>query len=218
MACPARLDEAVAKRTMAGYTNCMKKGVYIFIGQSGSGKGTQVELLKKKIQSLEPGAKVFDLETGNMFRQLIAGTTYTGKITRGMIEKGQLPPSFLGVHAWSHSIIENYTGDQHVFIDGTPRVAEEVPTFCSTFEFFDWYPHVINIKVSDEWAYEKLKSRGRADDSDEARLWGRIQWFHESVIPAIDLLKECPRVTFHSISGEQTVECVHKDICEELGI
>lgn len=195
----------------------MNKGVYIFIGQSGSGKGTQVELLKKKILSLDKDAKIFDLETGNVFRELIKGKTYTGKLTREMIEKGKLPPSFLGVHAWSHSIIENYTGDQHVFIDGTPRVAEEVPELCSTFEFFDWYPHVFYIVVSDEWSYDRLKARGRADDN-ETDIWGRIEWFHTSVVPAIELLKQSDRVTFHSIAGEQTIECVHKDICHELGL
>ncbi len=132
--------------------------------------------------------------------------------------KGELPPSFLGVHAWSHSVIENYTGDQHVFIDGTPRVAEEVPALCSAFEFFGWDPHVINIEVGDKWAYDRLKARGRADDKDEMGVWGRIQWFHESVIPAVNLLKESPRVTFHTVSGEQSIEDVHKDICEELGL
>lgn len=196
----------------------MNKGVYIFIGQSGSGKGTQVELLKKKIQSLDPTASVFDLETGKVFRELIAGTTYTGKRTKALMDEGKLPPSFLGVHAWSHSVIENYRGDQHVFIDGTPRVADEVPALCSAFEFFDWYPHIIDIQVGDEWSYDRLKGRGREDDKDEQDVWGRIQWFHESVVPAIELLKQSPRVTYHCVPGEQTIEQVHKDICDELGL
>lgn len=195
----------------------MNKGVYIFIGQSGSGKGTQVDLLKKKILTLDKDAKIFDLETGKVFRELIAGSSYTSKRTKSFIDSGKLPPSFLGVHAWSHSIIENYNGDQYVFIDGTPRDAHEVPALCSAFEFFDWYPHIINIEVGDEWSYDRLKGRGRADDN-EASIWGRIQWFHESVVPAVELLKESPRVTYHTIYGEQTIECVHRDICHELGL
>jgi adenylate kinase family enzyme len=208
----------VACTLIAGYNLKMQKGVYIFIGQSGSGKGTQVDLLKQKILSLDPSAKVFDLETGNIFRELIKGQTYTGKLTREMIDAGKLPPSFLGVHAWSHSIIENYTGEEHVFIDGTPRVAEEVPALCSVFEFFNWCPHIINIEVSDEWSYDRLKGRGREDDNNEKKIWGRIQWYHESVIPAIELLKQNERVIYHSVSGEQSIEAVHKDICEELGL
>lgn len=196
----------------------MKKQVFIFTGQSGSGKGTQVDLLKKKILSIDKNAKTFDLETGKVFRALIAGNTFTGKLTKKMIDQGKLPPSFLGVHAWSHSIIEDYTGEEYVFIDGTPRVPEEVSPLLSVFEFFDWYPVVINIEVSDEWSYDRLKARGREDDKDEQEIWGRIQWYHESVIPSIELIKASKRVTYCSISGEQSIECVHNDICHELGI
>lgn len=196
----------------------MNKGVYIFIGQSGSGKGTQVDLLKEKIRSQDPEASMFDLETGEVFRKLISSPTFTGQKTKEFIDNGKLPPSFLGIHAWSHSIIEDYNGDSHVFIDGTPRISEEVPALCSAFEFFDWNPHIINIEVSDEWSYERLKARGREDDKNEADIWGRIQWFHESVLPAIELLKKSPRVIYHSVFGEQTIEEVHRDICVALGL
>jgi adenylate kinase family enzyme len=92
-----------------------------------------------------------------------------------------------------------------------------VPALLSAFEFYDWNPHIINIEVSDDWSYARLKGRGRADDN-EADIWGRIQWFHESVVPAIELLKESPRVSYHTVSGEQTIEAVHKDVCQELGL
>lgn len=196
----------------------MNKGVYIFIGQSGSGKGTQAQLLQDKIKALDPSAETFRLETGVAFRELIARDTFVGKLTKKMIDEGKLPPSFLGVHAWSHALIESYNGNQHLLIDGTPRIKDEIPAFLSTFEFFDWYPHVINIEVSDEWSFERLMARGRDDDKEEADVWGRIQWFHESVVPAIELLKESPRVTYHTVSGEQTIEEVHRDICVSLGL
>lgn len=195
----------------------MNNGVYIFIGQSGSGKGTQAQLLQETIKKLDPEAKTFRLETGMAFRELITGESFTALRTRHMIEEGKLPPSFLGVHAWSHLLIEKYQGDQHVIVDGTPRIKDEVPALISAFEFFDWNPHIINIEVGDEWSYDRLKARGRADDNEQD-IWGRIQWFHESVVPAIELLKESPRVTYHSVSGEQTIEAVHKDICVALGL
>ena len=194
----------------------MNKGVYIFIGQSGAGKGTQAALLEQKIKALDPGAKTFRLETGVAFRNFIAKDTYIAKKTRQTIEDGKLPPSFLGIHAWSTMLIDNYDGEQHVIVDGTPRIKDEVPELVSAFEFLDWHPHVINIEVSDEWSYERLKGRGRADDNEQD-IWGRIQWFHESVVPAIDLLRQSERVTYHTVFGEQTIEAVHKDICVALG-
>ncbi len=196
----------------------MKKGVYIFIGQSGSGKGTQAGLLEDKIKSLDPEGKTFRLETGVIFRYLISQDNFIAHRTKSMIEEGKLPPSFLGVHAWSHALIEGYSGDQHVLIDGTPRITDEVPALISVFEFLGWEPHLIHIEVSDEWSYERLKNRGRFDDKEDSDIWGRIQWFHASVVPAIELLKQCPRVKVHNIQGEQTIEEVHRDICREVGL
>ena len=203
---------------MAGYNLKMKKQVYVFIGQSGAGKGTQANLLQEKIKSLDPDAKTFRLETGKAFRELISKDNYIARLTKKMIENGELPPSFLGINAWSNVLIENYTGEQHVIIDGTPRIRDEVPELVSAFEFLDWHPHIIEINVSDEWSYERLKARGRDDDKEDSDIWGRIQWFHESVVPAIELLKESPRVLYHRVSGEQTIEAVHKDICILLGL
>lgn len=196
----------------------MKPAVYIFIGQSGAGKGTQVALLKQKIETLDSDAKTYHLETGNMFRELIKTSGYTATRTKAFIDEGMLPPAFLGIHAWSHLLIQDYDGTQHVFIDGTPRIATEIPPLISAFEFYGWTPHVFYIQVSDEWAYEHIVGRGRADDKDTHDVWGRIQWFHESVIPAIELLKAAPQVIFHTIDGQQTIEAVHNDIVHELGL
>lgn len=190
--------------------------VYIFIGQSGAGKGTQVALLDKAIRAVY-GDSIFHLETGEAFRSLIAGESYTAQKTRALIDEGELPPAFLGVHAWSHALIAGYEGQRHVFLDGTPRVAAEVPALLSAFAFYGWRPHVIYIAVGDVWAKDKLLARGRADDN-AADIDGRIAWFYQSVLPAIDMLKSSPLVTFHTINGEQSIEKVHADIVQLLHI
>lgn len=194
----------------------MIQSAYIFIGQSGCGKGTQVALLTEKIKSLDQDHGILYLETGKRFRELIATDLFTAKKTKEMMEEGKLPPPFLGIHAWTHFLIEDYDGNSHVIMDGTPRVPDEVPILLSACRFYDWETHVIYIDVGDEWAYEKTKGRGRADDVDEKKIWGRIEWFHESVIPTIELLKNDPSVHFHHIAGEQTIEAVHEEICREL--
>lgn len=194
----------------------MVQSAYIFIGQSGCGKGTQVALLQEKINLLDPERGILYLETGKRFRELIKRDLFTAKKTKEYMDAGRLPPSFLGVHAWTHFLIEDYDGLAHVVMDGTPRVPEEVPILLSACSFFNWQTHVIYIDVGDEWAYEKTKGRGRTDDLDEKEIWGRIEWFHQSVIPTIEILKNSPIVTFHHIHGEQTIEEVHADICREL--
>jgi adenylate kinase family enzyme len=191
--------------------------VYLFIGQSGAGKGTQVALLKERLLKNNTNTKFFFLETGDKFRELIAEDTYTATLTRALMAKGILPPPFLAIHIWSHLLIENYDGNTTVFIDGTPRVPAEVPLLLSAAQFYDWTINIIHLNVSDEWSMKHLKSRARADDTDE-RIAGRIAWFHNSVEPSIALLRESPLVHFHAINGEQHIEDVHKDICTMLEI
>lgn len=195
----------------------MNPKAYIFIGQSGCGKGTQVALLHEKLKNLDAENGVLYLETGKKFRELIATDGFTAQKTKLMIEEGKLPPPFLGVHAWTHFLIEDYDGKSHILMDGAPRVLDEVPVLLSAATFYQWETHVIYIDVTDEWSYEKMKSRGRDDDVNEKKIWGRIEWFHESVIPTIEFLKKSPIVEFHHIAGEQTIEEVHAEICRELG-
>lgn len=196
----------------------MTPQVFIFIGHSGCGKGTQAKLLQQKLAARDPDHGVLYLETGTRFRELIASDSYTARKTKEVMESGKLPAPFLGIHAWTHILIDEYDGMRHVVIDGAPRVPDEVPILLSAARFYGWQPHVIFLKVTDEWASEKMKNRGRSDDRDEHEIWGRIQWYHESVLPAIELLQESPLIQFHTITGEQTVEAVHQEICRELGI
>jgi len=196
----------------------MNQSAYIFIGQSGCGKGTQVDLLIEKLVTIDSDRGVLHLETGKRFRELIKTDLFTAQKTKAMMEGGRLPPPFLGVHAWTHFLIEDYDGNAHVIMDGTPRVPEEVPILLSACTFYGWETHVLFLDVSDEWSYEHLKGRGRADDLDEQKVWGRIQWFHQSVVPTIELLRHSPIVQFHHIHGEQTIEDVHAEICRELGM
>lgn len=195
----------------------MEKNAYIFIGQSGSGKGTQVALLIETLGRKEKGDVLY-LETGRRFRELIQEDLYTAKKTKALMDEGKLPPPFLGIHAWTHFLIEEYNGESAVIMDGTPRVPDEVPVLLSAAHFYGWKPHVISIEVGDVWANERMKGRGRPDDQDEEKVAHRIEWFHESVIPTIELLKTSPAVTFHRINGEQTIEAVHTDICRSLGL
>ncbi len=183
---------------------------YVFIGKSGSGKGTQVALLKEKLGT------VFHLETGEVFRSFITSSSYTAGLTKAMMDEGKLPPSFIGIHVWSHELINQYKGEEIVLLDGTPRISEEVPVLLSAAAFYGWNVTVIYLDVSDDWARERLEGRGRSDDRDPHDRDERIAWFHKNVIPAIELLKE--KVTVYTINGERSIEEIHENICNTLGI
>jgi adenylate kinase family enzyme len=194
----------------------MQKQVYVFVGQSGAGKGTQAALFNEKVVARYPEESFLHLETGAVFRQFITTDSYTAHKVKNMMTEGKLPPAFVGIHVWSHELINQYTGQQFVFIDGTPRVAAEVPVLISAAKFYDWKFHVIFLEVSDTWSNERLIGRGRVDDLDARERAERIAWFHDNVVPAIDILKASPEVEFLTINGERSIAEIHQEICEKL--
>lgn len=196
----------------------MQKQAYIFIGQSGAGKGTQAALFEEKVRKLYPDEPILHLETGAIFRSFITTDSFTAKQTKAMMDEGKLPPAFIGIHVWSHELINQYNGQQFVFMDGTPRVAAEVPVLISAAEFYGWKLHVIFLSVGDAWSNERLIGRGRADDLDGKERGERIAWFHANVMPAIELMKTSPQVDFLTINGERSIDDIHKEICEKLGL
>lgn len=196
----------------------MQKQAYIFIGQSGAGKGTQAALFEQKIRTHYPDAGVLHLETGTVFRSFIETDSYTARETRAMIGRGELPPSFIGVHVWSHELIAQYAGQEFVFLDGTPRVIDEAPVLLSAARFYGWKVQVIYIEVSDVWANDRLIGRGRHDDTDQKEREGRLAWFHANVMPAVAYLKAAPDVNFLTINGERPIETIQADICSQLEI
>lgn len=189
---------------------------YIFIGQSGSGKGTQAALLERALRAMHPTSSLLHFETGNIFRSFIETDSYTAHKTKEVMDQGILPASFIGVHVWSHELIASYTGQECVIIDGTPRVAEEVPILLSAAKFYGWETTVVYIEVSDAWANERLLGRGRPDDTVDHERMARLQWFHDNVMPAVELLKSSPNVTFHTVNGERSIEEIHEEIIEKI--
>ncbi len=194
----------------------MEKQAYIFIGQSGAGKGTQAALYEEKMRADNTDSTFLHLETGEIFRSFIKSDSYTAQMTKDMIDNGLLPPSFIGVHVWSHELIAQYKGQQFVFLDGTPRIAEEVPILLSAAKFYGWQTHVIYIEVGDAWANERLIGRGRVDDQDASDRAERIAWFHSNVLPAIEMLAASPQVRFLKVNGERPIPDIHEEICERL--
>ena len=53
---------------------------FIFMGQSGSGKGEQSTRLQKVLKEKFPEDELFYMETGPNFRKLIAGEKYSNKL------------------------------------------------------------------------------------------------------------------------------------------
>lgn len=208
------------KSAMLCYSMLMEKQTFIFIGASGSGKGTQVNLLKDELKKRDPNTPIFYLQTGQLFREFVNGDTYAAKAAREALQNGELLPGFVAMWMWSDVFLKNLRGDEHLFLDGSPRTVEEVHHLDIAMKFFRRpQPTVIYIKVSPEWSMQHMLERatkeGRADDTKES-IAKRLSWFAEKVVPAINLYRRDRDYHFIEINGEQSIEDVHRDIVKAV--
>ena len=191
---------------------------FIFAGPSGSGKGTQVDLLKQYLQKKTPKIPQFSSYTGDGFRALMQGSTLASKLAKEIQEAGGLQPEFLAVYLWADNLIKNVTGKEHLFIDGSPRKIAESMVLDSALQFFRRSPvHLILVNVSSAESKRRLLLRARHDDGDE-KIDRRLSWYTTEVVPAVNYLKDRVGYIFHDINGEQTPAEVHQAVVKALGL
>ncbi|MEK7180536.1 MAG: nucleoside monophosphate kinase [Patescibacteria group bacterium] len=188
---------------------------FIFFGRSGSGKGTQADLLISYLQKRDPKRKVIHIETGKRIREFLTENTYTSKLTKEVVKSGGLLPAFLPIWVWTEYLIRNFSGNEHLVLDGLSRRASEAPVLDSALSFYDIkHPFIILLNVSREWSRERLLNRGRGDDT-EADIKQRLDWYDNNVLPAIEFFRTKPEYIFVEINAEQPIEKVHSDILAE---
>ena len=74
------------------------------------------------------------------------------------------------------------------------------------------------MNVSEHWAEDHLRLRGRADDLKPEVVAKRLAFFNTDVVPALDYYRENNTHRFLEINGEQTPEEVFNDIKKGLGL
>lgn len=191
--------------------------MFILIGRSGSGKGTQAALLQGALEDKGHG-KVIHITTGGGFREFIQSDSHIAKTAKYINDIGGLQPEFLAVWVWSNIFIKTLTGNETVILDGAPRKPFEVSVLHSAIAFLGYQePIVIYLDVSESESREHVKGRGRPDDKDESSVTSRMNWFETDILPTLDVYLHDPRYKVLHINGEQTIEAVHKEIMEKLG-
>lgn len=197
----------------------MELQTVIFIGRSGSGKGTQLGFLKKVLSEQAPEIPILSVETGKYFREYIEKEGYTWERARAVNSEGSRQPEFLAVWVWASVFIEKLKGNEHLMFDGTPRSLDEARMLHTIFPFYErTKPTVVFLNTSREWVEERLKARGRSDDMNPGVINRKLSWYEKDVVPAIDFYRSAPEYRFLDINGEQAPEVVHADILKGLGL
>jgi len=196
----------------------MSPRAFIFIGMSGSGKGTQAEMLIKLLKERDPSRNVLYVQTGQGFRDLSKGDSFTARKTRTVLEAGDLLPEFMAIHVWSDMLVGDYREGDHIIFDGTPRKYHEAGALDSVFDFYGLNePTVIYLDIGHDEAVKRLLQRKREDDTP-ASIEERLGWYKKEVTEALKFFKGNPNYLFLKINGEGSVQKIYEDIVKRAGL
>lgn len=192
----------------------------VFFGKSGSGKGTQADLLLRAIAERDPSNKAIYVETGARFRSFV--NKDTGAIAKKILDvmsNGKFLPPFIPIWMWTQLLVDELrTGREHLVFDGVARQPEEGPILDKALQFLErGKPFVVLLDVGHDVVTERLLKRGRFDDKHD-KIVERLKSFEKDAMPSVNHFKQSPHVKFVTVNGDQTIEKVHEDVLKALGI
>ncbi len=187
------------------------------MGLQGSGKGTQLRLLKERLAK-DSERSIVHFDAGASLREFFAAGGYTQEKVKASMSRGEIQPVFLPAFLWASCFITRITGDEHILVDGSPRSLLEGELLDGALKFYGRKtPTVIFLNVSEPVAMERLLKRGRHDDTEEG-IRERFRWYREIAMRTVDFYRGRPEYRVLDINGEQTPEEVDADIKKKLGI
>jgi adenylate kinase len=150
----------------------------VLLGPPGAGKGTQAEKLAEKLQ-------IPHLSTGELFRQNINNGTKLGLEAKGYLDAGDLVPSEL-TNELVDDRLSNSDADGGFILDGYPRSVQQAKALHDILERRGTrLDAVLEFRVPEDVLLERLKARGRADDTDEVIL-NRMKVYRDETAPLIE--------------------------------
>jgi len=190
----------------------MAKKLFLIIGAPGSGKTTDASMIAEKHTD-----KIVHYSTGDMLRAEVSSGSTLGQTIESYISKGALVPLEIIVDTIM-SAIKNAPVDT-ILIDGYPRSVEQMKAFdeIEAKETAVDLVSVIEVRVSEEVAKERILGRAAEAAPGEGRSDDKIEVFYDRMKIYTDPLKEIQdfytdRNLLHVIDGARTLEEVVGDM------
>lgn len=210
----------------------------ILLGAPGAGKGTQAEIVSKKLS-------VPIIGTGNIIREAISSGSELGKRFQAYTEDGKLVPDELVVEMVANHLkkIKQPDNRKCFILDGFPRTVVQAQEFEEMGGVVD---AVISLEISDEEILERMTGRRvctkcgtpyhvhnnppkqegvcdkcggalgiRNDDAPET-VRKRLEVYHEQTEPLVDFYRQ--RGMLSSIDATMGMDQVTAKILSVLGV
>lgn len=150
----------------------------VLLGPPGAGKGTQAVKLAEKLG-------VPQVSTGDLFRHNISTGTKLGLEAKKYMDAGDLVPASL-----TNALVDDRLDDADLargfILDGFPRSVEQAEALHDMLARRGLkLDAVLEFRVPEEILVERLKGRGRADDTEDV-IRNRFKVYRDETAPLLD--------------------------------
>ncbi len=206
----------------------------ILLGAPGAGKGTQGELLSKRLQ-------IPTISTGNMLREAMANGSDLGKQVKQYMDEGALVPDDVIMSIVAERVTQPDCKNGFI-LDGVPRTLAQAQAIDAKGVAIDY---VVSLEVEDEKIASRMAGRRvctgcgasyhivnkptrtegvcdlcgatvaiRKDDQPET-VMRRLEVYHASTEVLKDYYKAQGKLCL--VCGDQSIEDAYRDILRALG-
>ena len=181
----------------------------VLLGPPGAGKGTQGEKLAEKLG-------IPQISTGDLFRRNIDAGTKLGLEAKRYLDAGDLVPAEL-TNQLVDARLDEPDAAKGFILDGYPRSVQQAEALDEMLQRRGAdIDAVLEFRVSQDELLQRLKERGRADDTEDVII-NRMKVYNDETAPLIEYYGSQPKGQLKTIDAIGSLDEVFARALHVLG-